>query len=184
VDLVPGPLWGVNLRSNTEGLGTYRWRKLRKHAIQECGGKCVICGSDQRLHGHEVWKYEEKKTVGRATLVRVDVICWTCHNITHWGNTARLIAFGAISNEGHMTLRRHFRRVNRCKQIDFDRHARRELSIWKRRSQLRWRVDWGPHAQAVADAKQSRATWRECRSKSRLEVSASNGCQLSTTTAL
>ena len=64
--LVPGPLWCVNLRSSTEGLGDYRWRKLRKQIVDECGGKCVICGSDQRLHGHEVWRYVEKKRVGSA----------------------------------------------------------------------------------------------------------------------
>lgn len=78
IDLVPGRLWGVNLRSQTEGLGDYRWRKLRKQLVEACGGACMICDSSQRLHGHEVWKYEERKTIGRATLPRVDVICWTC----------------------------------------------------------------------------------------------------------
>jgi hypothetical protein len=135
--------------------------KLRKQAMTACDGKCVICGSTQKLHGHEVWKYEERKTVGRATLVRVNVICWTCHNITHWGNTARLILLGAISHEGHMVLRKHFRRINRCRQIDFERHAQRRLVIWKRRSQLRWKVDWGPYAAAVAEAIQARALWRQ-----------------------
>jgi hypothetical protein len=161
IDLVPGPLSTVNLRSSTEGLGDYRWRKLRKQIVEECGGKCVICDSDQRLHGHEVWRYDEKKRVGRATLIRVDVICWTCHNIKHLGNTVRLIAFGAISHEGYMTLQKHFRRVNRCRQIDFDRHARRGLAIWQRRSRMRWTVDWGPYTAAVADAKRSRERSRE-----------------------
>lgn len=161
VDMVPGDLWGRNLRSDAEGIGQYRWKKLRKRIIEECGGKCAICGSIEKLHGHEVWKYEEKKRFGRATLVRVDIICWTCHNITHWGNTVRLIMFGAISHEGYMVLRKHFRRVNRCKQVDFDRHARRQLAIWKQRSRLWWRIDWGPYADAIADAKRSRAERRQ-----------------------
>jgi hypothetical protein len=163
VDMAPGPLWGVNLRSNVEGIGPYRWKRVRQQAITACGGKCTICGSGDKLHGHEVWKYEEKKTVGRATLLRVDVICWTCHNIMHWGNTVRLMPVGAISHEGHMVLRRHFRRVNRCKQIDFERHALRQLAVWKRRSQLRWKVDWGQYAAAVAEAKQARVIWRDRR---------------------
>jgi hypothetical protein len=163
VDMVPGPLWGMNLRSETHGIGKHRWKKVRKQAIEACGAKCAICGSSQKLHGHEVWEYEEKRTVGRATLLRVDVICWTCHNITHWGNTVRLIVFGAISHEGHMVLRKHFRRVNRCKQIDFERHARQRLAIWKRRSRLRWKVDWGPYQAAVAEAKQARAFRRDRR---------------------
>jgi hypothetical protein len=161
VDMVPGPLWGVNLRSNVEGIGPHRWNKVRQQAIIACGGKCTICGSGDKLHGHEVWKYEEKKTVGRATLLRVDVMCWTCHNITHWGNTVRLIAIGAISHEGHAVLRRHFRRINRCTQVDFERHALRRLTLWKRRSRLRWKVDWGPYAAAVAEAKRARAIWRD-----------------------
>ncbi len=161
--MVPGPLWGVNLRSDTDGVGKHRWRKLRGLAIERCGGKCAICGSPEKLHGHEVWKYEEKKTVGRAKLLRVDVICWTCHNITHWGNTVRLIVFGAISHQGHMVLRKHFRRVNHCKQVDFERHARRKLAVWNRRSWLRWKVDWGPYTAAVLEAKQARAIRRDRR---------------------
>jgi hypothetical protein len=166
VDMIPEPLWGMNLRSATDGLGKHRWKKVRNQAIEECGGKCAICGSTQKLHGHEVWRYEEKKAVGKATLECVDVICWTCHNITHWGNTVRLIVFGAISHEGHMVLRRHFRRVNKCTQLDFERHARRMLAIWKRRSRLRWTVDWGPFVQAVEEAKQARELRHARRAKS------------------
>jgi hypothetical protein len=159
VDMVPRPLWGVNLRSNIDGLGRNRWEKVRQQAIETCGGKCTICGSAEKLRGHEVWKYEEKKTVGRAILLRVDALCWTCHNITHWGNTVRLMVIGAISHEGHMVLRRHFRRVNQCRQADFERHARRKLAIWQRQSRLRWKVDWGPYAAGVAEAKRGRAVW-------------------------
>jgi hypothetical protein len=92
VEMIPRPLWGRNLRSDVEGIGKHRWMKLRKQAIDACDGKCVICGSSQELHGHEVWKYQERKTVGRATLLRVDVLCWTCHNITHWGNTVNRLS--------------------------------------------------------------------------------------------
>jgi hypothetical protein len=67
---------------------------------------------------------------------------------------------GAISREGFMVLRRHFRTVNKCRQIDFDRHSQRALAIWERRSKLRWCVDWGPFAEAVAEAKAARAAWR------------------------
>jgi hypothetical protein len=161
LDLVPGPLWGVNLRSPIHGLGKGRWTTFRKRLVATSDGNCVICGSSEKLHGHEVWRYEEKKRVGKATLERVEIICWTCHNIAHWGKTVQLYARGVISHEGFMVLRRHFRRLNRCRQVDFDRHSRRALAIWKRRSKLRWRVDWGPFASAVAQAKAARAAWRE-----------------------
>ena len=42
-----------------------------------------------------------------------------------------------------IALRRHFRRVNRCQQIDFDRRAKRALSIYQRRSEVEWDIDCG-----------------------------------------
>jgi hypothetical protein len=42
VDMISGPLWGMNLRSNTDGIGKHRWKKVRKQAIEACGGKCAI----------------------------------------------------------------------------------------------------------------------------------------------
>jgi hypothetical protein len=156
IDLVPEELWGKNLRSSAEGLGQYRWKKLRDRLVQESDCRCAICGCDQSPHhGHEIWKYKETKTIGLATLVRVEAICVTCHNITHWGNSARW-----ISNEGRIAMRKHFCRVNSCKQIDFDRHAHRQFAIWDLRNQLHWQVDWGPFAVMVNDAKQARA-WRQ-----------------------
>jgi hypothetical protein len=41
VDMIPGPLWGMNLRSDAEGIGKHRWKKVRKQAIEACGGKCA-----------------------------------------------------------------------------------------------------------------------------------------------
>jgi hypothetical protein len=161
LDLVPEPLWEMNLRSPIHGLGRDRWNKLRKGIVQQYGDKCVICGSSEKLHGHEVWKYEEKKRAGKATLQRVDVVCWTCHNIMHWGNTVRMIVLGIISHEGHMVLRRHFRTVNKCRQIDFKGHANRSLAVWRRRSKVKWKIDWGPYTQTVAEAKAARTLWRE-----------------------
>lgn len=166
LDLVPRTLWGRNLRSSEHGLGPQRWKTLRRRLLNEAGGKCSICGSSDGLHGHEVWKYEEGLKRGKATLVRVEIICWSCHAIAHWGNTARLILRGAISHETHMALRKHFRRVNRCRQVDFDRRAKRALSIYQRRSEVEWDIDWGPYQGAVADAKGARTRWRERQSTS------------------
>jgi Zn ribbon nucleic-acid-binding protein len=160
-DLVPSSLWGRNLRSSVHGLGPHRWKALRKRLLKDAGGSCAICGSSDRLQGHEVWKYEQAKTGDKATLVRVEFICWSCHAIAHWGNTVRLIMRGAVSHETHMALRRHFRRVNRCRQIDFDRRTKRALSIYQRRSEIKWDIDWGPYQGAVADAKFARARWKE-----------------------
>lgn len=161
IDLVPYPLFGRNLRSAKEGIGVGRWNALRLRSIKACGGKCVICGGTDKLHGHEVWKYEEKKRVGLATLIKVDAVCRTCHNISHWGNTSRLIMMGAIQYETYLLFRRHFRKVNRCLQADFDRHIHWSKAQWRRRSAKKWKIDWGPFVPLIAEAAASRARWRE-----------------------
>jgi len=161
IELVPKPLYGRNLRSETEGIGVSRWRRLRLQAVEACGGKCVVCGSTDKLHGHEVWQYEEKKTVGIATLLRVDVVCRTCHNIEHWGNTSLMIRAGLNKDETHLLFRRHFRRINHCRQADFDRHVLSSFAKWKQRSKKRWKLDWGPFATMVAEATTHRERRRQ-----------------------
>lgn len=68
LELIPGPLWGRNLRSNVVGLGPGRWLKLSR-ATRAALGKCAICGGTERLHGHENWEYVERPRSGVATLV-------------------------------------------------------------------------------------------------------------------
>jgi hypothetical protein len=161
LELVPKPLYGRNLRSETEGIGRARWKRLRLQAIEACGGKCIICEGTDKLHGHEVWKYDEKKTVGTVTLLKVDAVCRTCHNISHWGNTSLMISAGLMKRETHLLFRRHFRRINRCRQAEFDRHILSSFAEWRRRSKKKWKVDWGPFAPLVAEAVASRARRRE-----------------------
>lgn len=97
IELVPKPLWGRNLRSR-EGLGKARWDKFRQELIRSNGGRCAICGSGDRLHGHEVWGYREKKTVGTAVLLAVEIVCMDCHDIHHWARTTQLFRAGIIKH--------------------------------------------------------------------------------------
>src|SRR5260370_15023545 len=155
IELIPKPLWEQNLRLR-EGLGKERWGKLRRKVIEANGARCTICGARERLHGHEVWDYQEKKTVGTATLLRVDIICIDCHDIHHWGRTTNLFKAGIISPERYGHLRKHFRKVNRCRQAVFDDHFLRSARVWSRRSKKRWKVDWGDFESGVAEAKAAR----------------------------
>ena len=153
IELIPKPLWEHNLRLH-DGLGKYRWDKLRHEIIEKDGARCTICGAtDRKLHGHEVWDYREKKTVGMAVLLRVEIVCIDCHDIHHWGRTTKLFQKGVISAERYGHLRKHFRRINRCTQQVFDRHFLRNARVWLQRSKKRWKVDWGDFASAVAEAK-------------------------------
>ncbi|HEY5281102.1 MAG TPA: hypothetical protein VIJ67_15250 [Pseudolabrys sp.] len=159
IELVPKRLWEQNLRLR-DGLGKHRWDKLRHEVIKKNGARCAVCGAiDRKLHGHEVWDYREKKTVGTAVLLRVEIICIDCHDIRHWGRTTNLFQAGVISAERYGHLRKHFRRVNRCTQKSFDGHFLRQARIWLQRSKKRWKVDWGDFTPLVAEATAARIAW-------------------------
>jgi hypothetical protein len=73
--------------SSAPGPLSYRlWSCVRSpptRTVSSRRGKCIICEGTAKLAGHEVWKCDEKKTVGTATLLKVDAVCRTCHNIGH-----------------------------------------------------------------------------------------------------
>lgn len=120
LELIPHPLWGMNLRSNVVGLGPGRWLKLSR-TTRAALGKCSICGGKHRLHGHENRKYAEKPRSGVATLVSVDAICTTCHSVQHWGRIRLLIAAGIMSAADERRLIRHFMKINKCSKAAFVR---------------------------------------------------------------
>jgi hypothetical protein len=159
IEMVPEPLWGMNLRS-PNGLGRYRWRKLRKTIIAERGQSCAICGRDDQPHGHEIWEYQEKRKTGIARLVGVEIICRQCHDIHHWGHTTRMILEGTITLKDIRRLIKHFCIVNGCKKRAFERHADEAMITWERRSELRWQIDWGEFADAVSVAEVARKVYR------------------------
>jgi hypothetical protein len=158
IEMIPKLLWERNLRLR-DGLGKARWDKLRRQIIAKQGAHCAICGATKQLHGHEVWEYRGKKTVGTALLLRIEIVCVDCHDICHWGRTTKLFEAGTITNERHNHLRKHFRKINRCRQEVFDKHFLLSARTWLRRSKKRWRVDWGDFAPLVAEAKVSRDAW-------------------------
>lgn len=153
--MVPEPIWGWNLRSN-DGLGKYRWGKLRQSILNARGPSCAICGSTEKPHGHEVWVYQEGPRRGIARLVEVEIVCRDCHSIHHWGVSTRLGFQGAMPIEELKRLVRHACKINNWKIPDFQRHADEAMEIWSQRSKLRWKVDWGPFREAVRDAKAAR----------------------------
>jgi len=169
IELVPGPLWGRNLRSR-EVLGDHRWSKLRKRIIGERGTACAICGNTENLRAHEIWTYKERSRTGTATLVRIEIICTMCHDVHHFGRIELLHQKGIISDEGFKAVRQHFLTVNKCSRRDFEAQRKEAFTVWRVRSSKRWRIDYGPYAEAVQEAiayrKRYRARIRERRSVS------------------
>jgi hypothetical protein len=160
IQLVPKPLFERTLR---DALGKARWDKLRHKLIEANGAHCEICGSPNRLHGHEVWAYRDKSGVATAVLLKVQIICIDCHDICHFARTTKLFQAGIISPERYGTLRRHFRKINRCRQRDFDNHFLRSLRTWASRSKKRWKIDWADFREQVEVAKAARTKWAEAR---------------------
>ena len=166
IELIPKDLWDRNLRSD-KFLGKARWDKLRRQFVNAAGDQCVICKSTSRLHGHEVWKYEETKRRATAVLVTVEIVCIDCHDIHHWARTVKLVESGVVSQHRFVALRKHFRKVNRCRQVDFNSHFLRSLRVWRRRSQRKWNIDWGsfkPHVEAAKAARENGLSRKPVRS--------------------
>jgi hypothetical protein len=145
IELVPKSLWGMNLRARTN-LGKSRWTKLRKRILIESGPSCVICGSVEGPHGHEIWEYREHGRLATAKLLGVEIICRQCHFVHHLGRALQLLEKEAIE-----TLIAHFMTVNECTRKDFDRHFESCVRQFNKRNKKRWRIDWGEFADIVQE---------------------------------
>jgi hypothetical protein len=157
IQLVPKPLFERSLR---EALGKARWDKLRHKLIETNGAHCEVCGDTERLHGHEVWVYRVKDATATAVLLKVQIICIDCHDIRHFARTTNLFRAGIITPERYGELRKHFRKVNGCRQRQFDEHFARALRTWASRSKKKkWRIEWGDFNEQVEIAKAARARW-------------------------
>lgn len=82
-ELVPDGCWYSNLRIL---LSKEQWDFIRKDAKERAEGKCMICGAKgTRLEAHEVWGYDEKKSIQK--LLDVIAVCPACHAAIHIGRT-------------------------------------------------------------------------------------------------
>jgi hypothetical protein len=161
MELVPRPLWGRNLRS-PDAFGQVLWEKYRNFLITEPGVRCAVCcapvqGSsgwmDYRgFQCHEVWEYQEKKTVGTAVLLRVAVTCIYCHDVHHFGSTKERLMSGKITIDQFDDRIKHFCEVNQCGQDVFNTHYWQSFDIFARRNKKQWKIDWGDFDFAVGRA--------------------------------
>lgn len=163
-EMVPEPLWYRNLRS---AIGKKRWFRLRDAATTYRGRECEICGrkerGKERLHGHEVWSYDEKRKTGTATLTDIRLVCQDCSSIHHFGRFRNLLASNVITSEEFQRVMKRMRRINRCTIADWEAHVQEADEVWRRRSELSWEVDYGNFRWAVDYLDSSAAPARETR---------------------
>jgi hypothetical protein len=129
VRMIPKPLWGRNVRSE---IRKSKWDRIRKKVYKKARYKCEVCGTKGRLHGHEVWQYNERRRIQK--LVDIIALCWRCHEAVHYGyaqsrgNGGR--AFG------------HLQDINRWGRRKTRRHIDNAFADYRRRSKLKdWKLD-------------------------------------------
>lgn len=151
IQLVPVPLWGSNMRKL---MPRSQWRKLREALLDRHGLRCAICGAEaeesRTLNAHEEWVYDEASDPATARLTGVTLICWHCHHVGHWGVTKTLVAQGNLTQRAIDDTIAHFCRLNKATKKAFEAHEKQATKEWERRSQRKWRIDYGPFLPWVA----------------------------------
>lgn len=136
IEMVPGPNWKWNLRSE---LSSSEWDKLRKQVYQDAGYKCEICGgvgSKHPVEAHEKWKYIDGDP-GTQILVGVEALCPKCHMVRHAG-----LWFG--KKMGHVVLAQLVR-VNGISVEEAEEMVIEAFKTWRERSAKRWNppdIEW------------------------------------------
>ena len=150
INPVPAPLWGVNLRS---ALSKTQWRKLREGVIAERGLHCQTCGQRQSeprdLAAHEEWAYDTTTKAAVAKLTGINLSCWLCHAVEHFGATTNLAAAGDIGRFAVEDAIAHFCALNGVGRAEFEAHHKAAFAEWSQRNELEWSVDWGSFTAAV-----------------------------------
>ena len=137
-ELVPRPLWGVNLRKY---LTAAEWKDCQR-VSRLVGPGCQECGDmDSALHCHERWSIErdlDSKTAIQSLSALV-AICADCHAIHHFGRTSQVESATRIKD-----LRAHWCSTNNVTDNDIEAHLADAGRQWKIDSTLSWQIDMRP----------------------------------------
>lgn len=131
LELVPGPQWKINLRSE---LPPKDWDKLRKAVYMAANHQCELCGGKGRKHPvecHEQWHYDDK--YHRQTLMGLIALCPACHEVKHFG-MAETLGHGARA-------RKHLAKVNGWTPEQVETYLQQAFNTWSERSRHAWVID-------------------------------------------
>ena len=108
------------------------WASLRKALLKEHGAACQVCKhvaeAQRHIHCHEVYAFPNNTVV---RLERVELLCWRCHDATHFERTKRW-----CGKEYVQEIASHYRAVNgdlseKAFEGDLEKTFRRMLEIRK-----------------------------------------------------
>ncbi|MGP4078196.1 hypothetical protein [Halobacillus sp. K22] len=104
------------------------WNSVRNHVHEKNDFTCQICGfrDEDKLQAHEVWEYDE----GNFLLVLKDIqsLCKSCHDLKHIHHAVLRIKDRKKRDFVRQKLKKHFIRVNKCTENDFEKHYRNQLA--------------------------------------------------------
>lgn len=139
IEMVPQPLWNLNLRYL---LKQKKWDEIRKKELKRVKNEkyqyvCEICKVPKdSLDCHEIWDYNDELRI--QTLVGLSMLCKKCHLVKHIGFATNLAMEGKCNFEN---IIRHFCMINKLNADEFYEHYESELETWEQRSKLEWKQD-------------------------------------------
>lgn len=130
IELIPDGSWGYNLRSV---LPKNLWDIVRKDAVKEANGKCMICGTpSKRLEAHERWSFDTKTSVQK--LVGVIAVCPMCHKAIHMERSHLFENAEAVED--------WYMKVNGCSYADMRKDMGEANKLQKERNKVsEWFLD-------------------------------------------
>ena len=125
IQLIPQTSWYKNLRSILPN-----WKDVSEH-IRNTQTVCQICGSNDCLHAHEVWEYDDEKH--EQSLKNIVCVCEACHNVIHMGH--------ANIDGRSMEAMERYCRINQISEEEAKKDINDAFRIWRRRSQYEWHLN-------------------------------------------
>lgn len=131
-NLIPKPLWGVNLR---KVLTPTRWSQVATKVKKNCNYTCMCCKrtlanlkSKKEFHAHELWIYDQVKLT--ATLQDIICVCSSCHDVIHIGRSS-------IKGKYKKSLS-HLMKVNMWSEQDAKLFIEASFELWSQLSTKKW----------------------------------------------
>jgi hypothetical protein len=138
-NLVPKPIWFINLRSL---LLKEEWDMLRKIEYEKTGRRCKICGGKGQkwpVDCDEIWEYidpnpKDTSLNGKVILKGLNALCPKCHQIKHLGKAY-------IDGEFDEAVL-HMANINKWPQAYAYKIAEQAFNEWDFRSKIKWEFDF------------------------------------------
>lgn len=130
--MVPQTLWGKNLRAL---LPKESWDIVRRHAYEQAGNRCRVCGGrgpQWPVEADEAWEYDDATRT--QTLKGVIALCPDCHRIRHWGKSM-------VDGREEETLH-HLMVINGWTLTQAKHATEVAMAQWEERSRYDWKSDY------------------------------------------